>query len=109
MGSESPAARKPRSRASLEAAECHMLISQLACQHQRLFEDSDGALMVALLVGHNTQIAQQQDHINHLQTSLQAQMSAADAAIAQLEQQQSYYTSLFTAMILPSPQQLGSL
>jgi len=57
----------------------------------------------------NTQIAQQQDHINHLQTSLQAQMSAADAAIAQLEQQQSYYTSLFTAMILPSPQQLGSL
>ena len=57
----------------------------------------------------NTQIARQQDQINHLQTSLQAQMSKADAAIAQLEQQQTYYTSLFTAMILPSPQQLGSL
>jgi flagellar hook-associated protein 2 len=57
----------------------------------------------------NTQISQQQDRINQLQTSLQAQMAKADAAIAQLEQQQTYYTSLFTAMILPSPQQLGSL
>jgi len=57
----------------------------------------------------NQLISEQQDQITQLQTSLQAQMSSADSAIATLESQQSFFTSLFTAMILPSPQQLSSL
>ena len=57
----------------------------------------------------NQLISQQQAQINQLQTSLQAQMATADAAIASLESQQSFFTSLFTAMILPSPQQLSQL
>jgi hypothetical protein len=44
-----------------------------------------------------------------MQTSLQAQMSKADSAIATLESQQTFYASLFTSMLLPSPQQLASL
>jgi len=57
----------------------------------------------------NQLISQQQAQITQLQTSLQAQMSKADSAIAALESQQTFFTSLFTAMILPSPQQLSSL
>jgi flagellar hook-associated protein 2 len=57
----------------------------------------------------NQLISQQQAQITQLQTSLQAQMSQADSAIATLESQQSFFNSLFTAMILPSPQQLSSL
>jgi len=57
----------------------------------------------------NQLISQQQAQITLLQTSLQAQMSQADSAIATLESQQTFFNSLFTAMILPSPQQLSSL
>ena len=44
------------------------------------------------------QITDEQDKLNLLQTNLQQQMSAADAAIAALEQQQNYLQSLFGAM-----------
>jgi len=57
----------------------------------------------------NQLISQQQAQITLLQSSLQAQMSQADSAIATLESQQSFFSSLFTAMILPSPQQLSQL
>ena len=43
----------------------------------------------------NSQISDDQARVNALQTNLQAQLSAADAAIAVLEQQQTFYTSLF--------------
>ena len=61
------------------------------------------------IVSDNQLISRQQDQITQLQTSLQAQMSQADSAIATLESQQSFFSSLFTAMILPSPQQLSQL
>jgi flagellar capping protein FliD len=55
----------------------------------------------------NDLISTQQDQINQLQTSLQTQMAAADAAIAQIEQQLSFYTGLFQSMYLPNPSQFG--
>lgn len=57
----------------------------------------------------NQLISDQQAQITQLQSSLQSQMATADSAIATLEQQQSFFNSLFTAMILPSPEQLSSL
>lgn len=57
----------------------------------------------------NQLISQQQAQITQLQTSLQSRMSTADAAIASLESQQSFYSSLFTSMLIPSPQQLAQL
>ncbi len=57
----------------------------------------------------NQLISQEQAQITQLQTSLQAQMSQADSAIATLESQQTFFNSLFTSMLLPSPQQLASL
>lgn len=53
----------------------------------------------------NELISNQQDKINQLQTSLQAKMAAADAAIAQIEQQLSYFTGLFQSMYLPRQSQ----
>ncbi len=53
----------------------------------------------------NQLISDQQDKINQLQSSLQAKMAAADAAIAQLEQQLSYFTGLFQSMYLPRQSQ----
>jgi flagellar hook-associated protein 2 len=53
----------------------------------------------------NQLISDQQDKINQLQTSLQAKMAAADAAIAQIEQQLSYFTGLFQSMYLPRQSQ----
>ena len=61
------------------------------------------------ITSENALIAQQQDQINLLQTSLQSEMSSADSSIASLESQLSYYTGLFQAMILPSPMQLSTL
>ena len=43
----------------------------------------------------NNTISDDQTRVNTLQTSLQAQLSAADAAIAVLQQQNTYYTDLF--------------
>jgi flagellar hook-associated protein 2 len=45
----------------------------------------------------NQQITAEQDHINLVQTSLTAQISAADSTIASLEQQVSEVTALFAA------------
>jgi len=53
----------------------------------------------------NQLISDQQVKINQLQTSLQAKMAAADAAIAQIEQQLSYFTGLFQSMYLPRQSQ----
>ncbi len=57
----------------------------------------------------NQLISQQQDQLTLLQSSLQSQMSTADAAIASLESQQSFFTSLFTSMLIPSPEELAQL
>lgn len=53
----------------------------------------------------NQLISDEQDKINQLQTSLQAKMAAADASIAQIEQQLSYFTGLFQSMYLPRQSQ----
>ncbi len=53
----------------------------------------------------NQLISNQQDRITQLQTSLQAQMSQADALISQIESQNSYFTSLFQSMLFPANQQ----
>jgi flagellar hook-associated protein 2 len=44
----------------------------------------------------NNEIADEQSRVNDMQTALQAQLSAADAAIATLQQQSTFYTNLFT-------------
>jgi flagellar capping protein FliD len=49
------------------------------------------------------QITQQQTKIDTLQTNLQNQLSSADAAIAVLEQQVTFLTSLFQAANNPNP------
>jgi flagellar hook-associated protein 2 len=49
--------------------------------------------------GQDGQIARQQESIDDLQMRLNAQMAAADALIASLEQQATYMTNLFQAMI----------
>jgi flagellar hook-associated protein 2 len=46
----------------------------------------------------NQRIADEQDRIDILTTSLTARISAADALIASLEQQVTYFTSLFASM-----------
>jgi flagellar hook-associated protein 2 len=46
----------------------------------------------------NNQISQNQDRVDQLQRDLTARMSAADAAIAQMQQQLTYVTNLFAAM-----------
>ena len=46
----------------------------------------------------NTKISSEQDRIDTLTTSLSAKIDAADALIASLEQQQTYFTTLFTDM-----------
>jgi flagellar hook-associated protein 2 len=43
----------------------------------------------------DTQISNDQTQVSTIQTNLQAQLSAADAAIAVLEQQQTFYSNLF--------------
>jgi flagellar hook-associated protein 2 len=70
---------------------------------------SDIRQTTSSIASDNQLIATQQAQITLLQTTLQAQMSKSDAAIASLESQQSFFSSLFTAMILPSPQQLSQL
>jgi flagellar hook-associated protein 2 len=45
----------------------------------------------------NSQIADQQNQISNLQANLQAQLSQADAAIATLQAQDTYFQELFTA------------
>lgn len=49
------------------------------------------------ITNENNYISQEQVRINNLQTSLTQQLSAADAAIATLQAQNTYYQDLFTA------------
>jgi len=49
------------------------------------------------ITSENANITAQQLRVNDLQTSLQAQLSAADAAIATLQSQKTYFQELFTA------------
>jgi flagellar hook-associated protein 2 len=49
------------------------------------------------ITSENSQIAEQQVLINSIETNLQAQLSQADASIAALQAQTSYYTQLFNA------------
>jgi flagellar capping protein FliD len=51
----------------------------------------------AQIASDNSQIAQQQTIITDLQNNLTQQLSAADAAIATLQAQDSYFQQLFTA------------
>jgi flagellar hook-associated protein 2 len=46
----------------------------------------------------NTSIAAQQARVDLLETNLNARMAAADAAVAVLEQQASYFTAMFASM-----------
>ena len=46
----------------------------------------------------NNRISTDQDNINTLQTNLTNQMDAADAAIAEMQQQYTYLTGLFASM-----------
>jgi len=74
-------------------------------------EDPTGSIKTAIsstanqLTHENQLISNEQEKINRLQTSLQAKMAAADAAIAQIEQQLSYFTGLFQSMYLPRQSQ----
>jgi len=56
----------------------------------------------------NDQISQQTDQINTFQTNLQTQLANADASIAVLEQQETYFTNLFATMYQPSTSSTGS-
>jgi flagellar hook-associated protein 2 len=47
------------------------------------------------ITNENNEITDEQSRVTDLQNSLQAQLSAADAAIATLESQKTYYTDLF--------------
>jgi flagellar hook-associated protein 2 len=49
------------------------------------------------ITGDNTQISNDQARVTTLQTNLEAQLSQADAAIATLQQQDTYYQELFQA------------
>ncbi|MGA2714391.1 MAG: flagellar filament capping protein FliD [Bryobacteraceae bacterium] len=56
---------------------------------------ADGTALQTQIASENSQIAAQQTVITDLETNLQAQLSQADAAIATLQAQTSYYTQLF--------------
>ena len=84
---------------------------QFATNMMTGIEDSNTGLLTTAInstateiTNENQLISNQQNSITQLQTSLQAQMSAADAAIASLESQNSYFTSLFQSMLFPNNQ-----
>lgn len=56
------------------------------------------------ITNENQLISNQQNSLTQLQTSLQAQMSKADALISQIESQNSYFTTLFQSMLFPPNQ-----
>jgi flagellar hook-associated protein 2 len=85
---------------------------QFATDQMNAIEDpATGMLKTAItsnsdqITHENQLISDQQNQINQLQTSLQAKMAAADAAISQIEQQLSYFTGLFQSMYLPRQSQ----
>ncbi len=58
---------------------------------------SDTTAIQTQITNENADIAEQQTIITDLQTNLQSQLSSADAAIATLQAQNTYYTQLFNA------------
>jgi flagellar hook-associated protein 2 len=54
------------------------------------------------ITNENAEIAQDQTRVSDMTTALQAQLSAADAAIATLQSQQTYFTDLFDAQYYSS-------
>jgi hypothetical protein len=74
-------------------------------------EDANTGLLPTALtstageVTHENQlISNRQNSLTQLQTSLQAQMSKADALISQIESRNSYFTTLFQSMLFPPNQ-----
>jgi flagellar hook-associated protein 2 len=69
-----------------------------------LLDSTSGAIPTVLtsiageITDTDNQISQNQDRVDQLQKNLTAQMAAADAAIAQMQQQLTYVTNLFSAM-----------
>jgi flagellar hook-associated protein 2 len=69
-----------------------------------LTDPSSGAITTAInsaqdrITTDNQTISNDQDKVNRLQTNLQQQLAAADAAIATMEQQFLYLNEMFTAM-----------
>jgi flagellar hook-associated protein 2 len=61
------------------------------------FIPSEEASVATEITGQNTKIADEQATVTQLQTNLQAQIAAADAAIASLEGQVSFATGLFAS------------
>jgi flagellar hook-associated protein 2 len=59
---------------------------------------AESSSLQAEIKSDNTQIANDQARVAALQTTLQAQLSKADAAIAALQQQYSYFQQYFTAV-----------
>ncbi|HUI55143.1 MAG TPA: flagellar filament capping protein FliD [Bryobacteraceae bacterium] len=55
----------------------------------------------------NSQISDEQNRINDLQTNLQAQLTAADAAIAVLQQQKTFFADMFAAQYLNNQYGIG--
>jgi hypothetical protein len=55
-------------------------------------------LVKSQVAAQDDRINEQQDRIDRLRTSLEQQMAAADALIAQLEQEATYINSLFQSM-----------
>jgi len=58
---------------------------------------AESASIQSQITSDNTQISNDQARVTALQANLQAQLSKADAAIATLQQQDTYYQQLFTA------------
>jgi flagellar hook-associated protein 2 len=61
-----------------------------------ILQTADNSIQ-ADITNENTYISQEQVRISNLQTTLTQQLSAADAAIATLQSQDTYYQQLFTA------------
>ena len=84
---------------------------QLATNVMTSIEDTNTGLLPTAItstaneITHENQlISNQQNSLTQLQTSLQAQMSKADALISQIESQNSYFTTLFQSMLFPPNQ-----
>jgi uncharacterized protein YoxC len=73
-----------------------------------LQDETDGILTTTIdataeaVTAAGDRISEEQTHIDELRTSLTAQMAAADAMIASLEQQALYISNLFESMRIAS-------
>jgi flagellar hook-associated protein 2 len=84
---------------------------QFATNMMTSIEDANTGLLPTALtstageITHENQlISNRQNSLTQLQTSLQAQMSKADALISQIESRNSYFTTLFQSMLFPPNQ-----